>query len=336
MVQYSLLIRFAANKIPKIPAYNISRLQAHEADLPDGDQGIQVDVSLAVDNKFPIDFAVPPLGFDVMIPGCLAEDPLIMIADATIANLQVHPKEDVHVNATGLVRNLPDAVTATCPDSDKSPLDALLAGYMDGEETTVYVKGSSNPSSETPKWISDLISSITVPVPLPGRALGGLIRNFSMEDVEFSLPDPLADPDSPEASPQISAKIDVLVALPEEMNFNADINKFKADSDVFYKGKKLGRLDLNDWQEANSTRIEPHDDEKQPTLLIETVIEDVPIKITDSNVFSDVIQALLFGGKPVLLTVKANVDVKVDTALGQVTVRQVPAEGVVPVKGGFF
>jgi hypothetical protein len=296
---------------------------------------MQADVSILVKNDYPIDLTVPPLGFGILVAGCLPTDPRIMVADATIANLHIHPKEDLQVNATGIVRQLPDSLTAACPGSDQSPLDSLLGGFMHGEETTVYVTGSDSPSLDTPKWISDLASSITVPVPLPGRAFGGLIRNFSLSDVHFALPDPLAEPDSPDGQPQISANINVLVALPEEMNFNLDVDKVRAKAKVYYKDRKLGRLDLHKWQNANSTRIEPHGEEKQPTLLVESIVKDAPLEIQDEDVFSEVVQALLFGGRTVLLTIKADVDVKVETALGEMTVRQVPAEGVVPVKRGF-
>ena len=47
---------------------------------------------------------------------------------------------------------------------------------------------------------------------------------------------------------------------------------------------------------------------------------------------TDVIQELLFGGKGVLLDIKAHVDVKVQTVLGQLVLKDVPAEGKIPVK----
>jgi len=41
------------------------------------------------------------------------------------------------------------------------------------------------------------LSSITVPVPFPGRSFENLIRSFSLLDVHFKLPDPTAEPDDP-------------------------------------------------------------------------------------------------------------------------------------------
>ena len=102
------------------------------------------------------------------------------------------------------------------------------------------------------------MADITVPVSLTGRTFEHLIQNFSLADVHFSLPDPFAEPDSDDAQPKVSAKIKALVNLPEEMNFPVEVHRVRADADVFYHGKKLGRLDLRKWQQANSTRVNIH------------------------------------------------------------------------------
>ena len=46
----------------------------------------------------------------------------------------------------------------------------------------------------------------------------------------------------------------------------------------------------------------------------------------------DVLQDLVFGGKNVMMHMKADMDVEVETALGEFKVRKIPAEGEVPVK----
>ena len=97
-----------------------------------------------------------------------------------------------------------------------------------------------------------------------------------------------------------------------------------------YKGKKLGKLDLHKWQKANSTRLPPDDD--GPSLLVQSNINEAPLDITDNDVFTDVVQALIFGDKSVFLKIKALVDVETETALGAFAIRKIPAEGEVPVK----
>jgi hypothetical protein len=116
------------------------------------------------------------------------------------------------------------------------------------------------------------------------------------------------------------------------MNFNISVGRVRADADVFYKGKKLGKLDLHKWQKANSTRLAPESDDDGPSLLVQSNINDAPLDITDDDVFTDVVQALLFGSKSVFLSIKALVDVETETALGAFAIRKIPAEGQVPVK----
>ena len=318
---------FANEDVPSIPEYNIKRLNFHEGD--EG-KGMEADVSLEVGNKYPFDFQVPSLGFEILVENCVENDPYIQVANAATKKVHVHPKQDAEVDVTGVVRKLPDVLTQDCPGSDKSPLDMLLRNYMRGEENTIYVRGSSSPDSDTPKWVDDLISDITVPVPLPGKSTGHLIRNFSLEDTHFSLPDPFARPSSPKANPRISAKVKALVAVPEEMNFNVSANRVRADATVYYKGDKLGTLDLHKWQKANSTLIS--NEGKENGLLVESLVENAPLRITDNDVFADVIQELVFGGKSVTMHIKADVDVQVKTALGEFKIRKLPAEGSVPVK----
>jgi hypothetical protein len=158
-----------------------------------------------------------------------------------------------------------------------------------------------------------------------------LIRSFSLTDVHFTMPDPGAEPDDPDSNPRVSGSILVLAGLPSEMNFSLNVTNVRADADVFYRGDKLGELDLRKWQDANSTQI-PATEESEATLKIQSRINDAPLEVTDSDVLTDVIQALLFGGSEVMLTVKALVDVKVQTILGELVVKAVPAEGKIPVK----
>jgi hypothetical protein len=66
--------------------------------------------------------------------------------------------------------------------------------------------------------------------------------------------------------------------------------------------------------------------------MVTSRIVDAPIDITDGDTFSDIIQKLLFSDHDVLLDVKANVDVKVSTVLGDLVIREVPATGKFPVK----
>lgn len=314
-----------------MPEYNITRMNFREVQLPNGHSGMAADVSLSLVNTYPVKLTIPPLGFDILVPNCAAEDPYILLADATTGTIEVSPKSDVAVEVGGVVRDLPNILTKACPKSQSSPLDILLQGYLHGDDTTIYVRGSNSPSVETPEWIIKLASSVTVPVPFPGHTFGKLIKNFSIEDVHFSLPDPFAEPNSPDANAKISGNIEVIAGLPQEMNFGINVSQVRADADVFYKGKKLGILDLKKWQPANSTRIETEEGE-EAEIKIESQIKEAPLVVTDDDVFSDVIQAMIFNGKGVTLKIVADVDVEVETVLGKFIIKKIPTEGEVPVK----
>lgn len=319
------------SEIPSMPQYNITKLNIHEVGLPNAERGMEADVSLVLTNEYPFTFAVPPLGFDILVQGCSPEEPYIRLADATTDQILVEPREDVKVQVGGFIQQIPESMLATCPQTEKSPLDALLGDYIRGDDTTIFVRGSNAPSGDTPDWVTNLIKSVTLPVPFPGKTFEGMIRNFSLADVHFSLPDPFASPDEPGASPRISATVKAIVGLPKEMNFPIEVPRVRADADVFYHKKKLGRLDLNKWQRANSTRIEAHG-EMEAGLAVDSVVKNAPLKITDDDVFSELVSDMVFGGKKVVLGIKANVDVETETALGKFVVRDIPAEGKVPVK----
>lgn len=324
-------IIFAGDQIPILPQYDITKLNFHEIDFPNRDTGMAVDVILNVTNKYPISFTVPPLGFEILVQGCSPTQPYIHLADAVVEELDIGFQQDVSAHVRGLIQKLPGPVVSACPQTQKSPLDVLLGDYIRGDDATVYVRGSDPPSEKTPSWITDIIRSVTVPVPFPGKTLGDLIRSFSLTNVHFGLPDPFAGPKTPESHPRISAIVKALASLPTEMNFPLSVTRVRAQAEVFYKKDKLGNLNLKEWQSANSTQVEAHGD-IDASLAVESVVNNAPLEITNEDVLAEVVQAMLFGGRPVVLGVKANVDVETQTALGKFVVRDIPAKGKFSVK----
>ncbi|KAI1639368.1 hypothetical protein F4809DRAFT_595936 [Biscogniauxia mediterranea] len=319
---------FEANKIPAIPQYNMSRFNIKDGPI---NGSMLVDASLSAFNKYPVELDIPELSFEILVSGCADSDPLILVAEAATGKIHVEPHSDVTADVNAVIRGLPEPLTRACPHSNASPLDVLLRQYMHGEPATVFVRGSSNPDGNAPKWVTDILSSITLSVPFPGRTLDGLIRSFSLTDVHFTLPNPLADPEGPDANPKVSGNVLVIAGLPSEMNFGLNVTNIRASADVFYKSKKMGELDLRDWQRANSTKVECRGNEG-PSLEIESRVIDAPLNITDTDVFSSVLQALLFGTQTIQLSVDALVDVKVETSVGGIILKEIPAEGKIPVK----
>jgi hypothetical protein len=317
---------FEGQDLPALPQYDIRKLNFHEVKLPNAQKAMAADVSLKVNNPYPVTFSVPPLSFDILVRNCSPDLPPVHLANATMNKIDVESRQDVKIDIGGIVQKLPESVIKSCPNTERSPLDLLLGGYIRGDETTIYVRGSGSPSSDTPEWMTSLLKGIIVPVPFPGHTFDNLIREFSLADVHFTLPDFFADPGSPESRPGLSAVVKALVNLPQEMNFPVNVDRVRADAVIYYRKKKLGTLDLKKWQTANSTRLEA--EKGQPAgLAVESIVENAPLNVTDDDVFADVVQALLFGRNRVTLGVTAQVDVETESALGRFVVRDIPAEG---------
>lgn len=289
-----------------------------------------VDLSLKALVDSPFALRVPRLGFQVLIPNCSPSDPYISVADAKTELIQVRPGHSTDMAISGLIRGLPDELTTACPGQEDSPLDFLVKSYMHGHKTTIYVRGSDSPSSGTPAWVGDLLKDVTVPLPFTGHALENLVRNFTMSGVHFSLPNPLAEPGSPESQLRASAMVNVLVDVPKQMNFHVDVPRVRANAPIYYHGIELGVLDLRKWQDANSTLIE--DRNGTPALFVQFPMREAPLHVTNEDTLTEVLQSLIFEGNPVNLTVSATVDAQVSTGLGQFAIRGIPADGKVHVK----
>lgn len=319
----SQTLQFQASDVPAVPSFDIQRLRFAEYGMPGHPEGLKAMAVVSVKNDFPVRFDVPPLGFEVLLPDC--SDDYLIVATANTELIHILPKQNITASVTGLVRQLPTSLTSACPGSNSSPLDMVIGDYLAGRDTTVYIRGGEQ-DENTPEWIGKLLGETMVPFVLPVRPFDNLIKNFSLADVHFSLPD--AETDS---RPKVSAVVKVLVGLPPEMNVNLDVDQVRADADVFYQGDLLGNLDLSEWQPANATKL---DDD----LLVQSVVSDAPLEIKNSTVFSKVVQSLVFG-KGAALSVEALVDVKTQTALGQFVVRKIPAKGsifVKPLRSGQF
>ena len=314
-----------------MPQYKIDRLDFEEASLPELQGGMRADVSLTITNEYPVALTIPPLSFDILTPDCSVEEPKILLANTRTEEIEVVPRENIVVNLRGLIQKFPETVIKTCPNTQKSPLDLLLGDYIRGTETTIYVRGSESPATNTPQWITELLQAVVIPLPFLSHTLDNLIRDFSFTDVHMGLPDPFANPDLPQSHPRLSATVKALVNLPKGINFPISVDKVRANASVYYHHKKIGFFDLERWQTANSTRIEA-DREKPAVLAIDSIVKDAPLSVTDSTAFAELARALVFGGKDIALGVKAQVDVETETVLGKFVVRDLPAAGKVFVK----
>ncbi|KAK2793513.1 hypothetical protein FQN52_001099 [Onygenales sp. PD_12] len=322
---------FQGQNLRGFPEFNITKLNFHELSMPGGQRAMAADISLDVSNHYPVKLSVPPMGFKILVPNCSPGDARIFVANATTDVVQVVPSNPVHININGLIGQLPAALTTACPGTNSSPLDLLVENYIQGLESTIYVRGGQSPSSTLPGWIEDFLGNVTVPVPFSGHALGHLVRNFSMTNVHFSLPDPFAEPGTPESKPKVSSLVKAVIGLPKEMNFPLNISRVRSTAKIYYQGRDLGYIDIQKWQNANATRIEDGSP-PAPALLVQFDIQKAPLEVTNEDTFTEVVQALIFQRTPIPLHVTAKVDSEIDTALGSFIIRDIPASGNITVK----
>jgi hypothetical protein len=323
---------FSADRnLPGFPEYNITKLNMHSVNDPDNLTAVAVDVALSVQNEFPVNLTLPGFSFQVLVPNCNPDDSNILVANATTKPVNIEPRTAVHLAARGLVREFPDELTNICPGMAASPLDLLVKRYIQGLKTTIYVRGGSPQSPDAPPWVGDVLNNVTVPVPFAGHGFSHLIKRFAMTNVHFSLPDPSAEPGTPEAQPHVSSLVKVAVGLPKEMNFPLNISRVRSRPDVYYKGDLLGHIDLQEWQEASARRNETAP-VSEPELLVDFDIKNAPLEVADEDVFTDVLQELIFKQKPVKLNVKATVDAETETPMGVFTIRGIPGSGEIILK----
>lgn len=311
--------------IPSTPSFDITRIHAEEVEVGKH-KAILANVSATVDNPYPLKFDVPPLGFLISLPGC---DVGSQIDTATVVSSEIHikPKTNIEVDVSGVVRSLPAGLTSACPGTDLSPMDAFLGNYLHGQDAIVYVSGDGSGADDTaPAWLVELLHSITVPVPFPGHSFDNVIQSFSLSHVNIKLPSGEGGPD--ENSPLISANVEVIINLPEQVNVPLDINKLKAIADVAFEKHNFGTLELKKWIPATSEPIpETHQ------LRVIGQVRDVPINITDYAVFQKVVTKLLFGAHGVMLGIEGTADANILTSLGDFVVHDIPAAGNITLDG---
>jgi len=220
-------------------------------------------------------------------------------------------------------------LTRACPGSSSSPLDIILGNYLEGKDAKLFVRGSKHPDPSTPDWIAKIMSSVSVPVPFPGRTFDSLVKDFSLDNTSFNLPSPFADEGDDDANPRISSDITVVAGMPKDMNFGVNVTRLSATADVYYKKKMMGVLDMSKWQQSSSKRLSLKDGFSD--LEIKSHINKAPLRIKDEDVFEDVISAFYFG-EGVKLDTKARLTFEVSTVLGNFIVRDMPAEATVPIK----
>ena len=323
---------FADQNLPSFPEYNITKLNIHNVTNPSHHRSpVVADVSVSIQNHHAVNLTVPSLEFQIFVPNCNPNQTNILVANATTEVINIEPRSPVVIEASGDLHEFPDELTSICPGQAASPLGLLVQKFIRGTETPIYLSGGDQNSSNKPEWLGDILRNLTVPVPLTSHGFGHLVKRFSMTSVAFSLPEPFAEPGTPESKPKVSSLIKVAIGLPPQMNFPVNISRVRALADVYYRGEELGQLDLRKWQRARTAKNETAPP-SAPELLVEFDMDKAPLDVTNEDAFADVVQHLIFTGEDVPLEVHAQVDAEADTPMGQFTLQNIPASGQIHLK----
>ena len=308
----------------------MTRFNIHDVPTIGNKTAIQADVSVSIRNYYPIELTVPSLEFQVLVPNCEPGDVNILVGNVTTGDFKIKARRPITVDATGRLHDFPDELTSICPGKTSSPLDLLVERYIRGVETTIFVSGRDFKSPHAPSWFGDLFSNLTLPVPFTSHGFSRLIKRFSMTKVHFFLPEPLAEPGSPESLPQVSSLVQVAVGLPKEMNFPVNVSRVRSTADIYYEDELLGKIDLRKWQRARASRNESAP-ASAPELLVEFDVKNAPLEISNEDAFANVVQKLIFRRQPVNLQVKAKVDAQTVSPMGTFAIRDIPANAQIVV-----
>ncbi|KAK9473123.1 uncharacterized protein V1510DRAFT_106005 [Dipodascopsis tothii] len=324
---WSLFVLTASASAGDLIPYSIAEMSLTEASDP---KGIMARVVATVQNSYPIKLALPALTWVIEAAACTPAE-RFRLATAQSAPVTIEPKGDVDLQVTSVVSDVPAPFTRPCPGSEtgSSAIDRYLAAYLSGETVTLYVHG--HPSQlipDFPEWVTDLLASVSVPVPVAGRntsegRMGDMVKSFGFTRVKMTVP---ARGEGPGALPRLSALVNADIELPAELDFKVSVDRLKGDSDLSYAGKKFGRLELHDWIPAISYYT------PEGYIHVVAELDNVPMEIDDQAVFKRLVQKLVFSGAAEIDLVGL-IDVGIDTPVGEFIVHRLPVEGEVPLRG---
>ena len=122
--------------------------------------------SAQVDNPYPMTIDIPVLAWKVLVPGCNPSQ-RIRLANANTGALSIQAGKNITVNVSSLISSLPQNLLDPCGDGAPSPLEVLFQALLDpNQNTTVFISGGHQ-TSTFPKWLPEILSSLTIPFPLP-------------------------------------------------------------------------------------------------------------------------------------------------------------------------
>ena len=283
--------------------------------------------SAQVVNPYPMTIDIPALVWKVLVPGCNPSH-RIRLANANTGALSIQSGKNITVNVSSLISSLPANLVDPCGDGAPSPLEVLFQALLDpNQNTTVFISGSHQIGS-LPKWLPAILSSVTIPFPLPhvDSNTSDLISAIHCSEMSVTFPSPWAPPGTPAAQPKVSGVVEVVIRPPKEAA-DVAINVTAVKTDIFLldKGEKFGRIVVPEWT--------PTTTERDIMIHVKARVAEIPIEVIDPVVFQRVMTKVLRGTGVVKIGVQGTVDAQVILLMGEFAVRGIPVQGIVEVEG---
>lgn len=308
---------------PTLPDFTVNKLSI--VDQPG--KGTLMTASADVVNPYPATLDVPALEWKISVPGCTPFD-RIRLTNANTGPLSIRAGKPITVDVSSAISSLPQELLDPCRDATPSPLEALFQALLDPKQNiTIFISGTSQAIS-LPKWLPDLLSSLTIPIPVPhlNSNTTDLISAIHCSEMKVTFPSPWAPPGTPNAQPKVSGLIEAVIRPPKEAeNVGINVTAVKADVYLFDEGEKFGRILVPEWSPATT--------ERKVMIHVKVRVAEVPIEVLDPIVFQRVMTKILRGGGTVEIGVEGTIDSQVSVLVGDFAIRGIPVKGLVEVEG---
>jgi Protein of unknown function (DUF3712) len=286
-----------------------------------------VTASADAANPFPLTFDVPSLLLSLIVPGC-APSARIRVTDATIAPISLQPGKNVSVDVRSAVSSLPAELSTPCGDDGPSPLEALMQSLVDPDQNATVFVAASREMKSLPAWLARILSSFTIPIPVPrvDTNTSDLVPSIHCSEMKVTFPSPWAPPDVPAGKPRVSGVIEAVVVLPKAIDKVAlNVTALRTDVYLSDEGVKFGRIVVPVWIPAVT--------ERRKKIHVTTRVAEVPVDVLDPIAFQRVMTKVLRGEGTVTIGVDGTVDAQATVLIGKFTIRGIPVHGDVDVEG---
>lgn len=277
--------------------------------------GVAVSTIASTNYQYPIEAEIPSLKWDIKIPGCQNGKRELLVSTGKTSNIHLEPYSVANASISASLSKVPQELLELCGPGEKSPLDTFISNYLGGEENKVIIQGSAG-QGEVPSWMNEILSQFKFEYKLDGKTTeDDLIKDLRFDDFNLQIPDG--------RNAKVSAAVKVTVSPPNSIqvdeNIPLKVAQARGVADLYSQNVNFAQVVIDEWVPC-TTHVVDHD------YIVGFQLKDVPVIVKDRNLFSQVVQSILFkGSAPV--RVESLVDAKVSLPIGEFVLSEIPASG---------